>query len=62
MPASVNDLQYVALSAPDLAAWAPTVYEMSSHITDQWGTGRIIPGNVPYAEVKPDAALWREPA
>ena len=42
--------------------WQPTVYEFSPSITDQWGTGRIIPGNVPHAEMHPDKGLWQVPA
>lgn len=46
----------------DEASWQPTVYEFSPSITDQWGTGRIIPGNVPHAEMTPDKGLWQVPA
>ncbi len=42
--------------------WQPTVYEFTPSITDQWGTGRIIPGNVPHAEMHPDKGLWQVPA
>jgi len=42
--------------------WQPTVYEFTPSITDQWGTGRIIPGNVPHAEMQPDKGLWQVPA
>ena len=42
--------------------WQPTVYEFSPSITDQWGTGRIISGNVPHAEMQPDKGLWQVPA
>lgn len=42
--------------------WTPTTYEMRPDITDQWGTGRIIPGNVPHVALDADAGLWQIPA
>ena len=52
-----SDLEHV-----DEARWQPRVYEPTPAITDQWGTGRIIPGNVPHAEISPDRGLWQVPA
>ena len=43
-------------------AHAPTTYEMRPDIVDQWGTGRIIAGNVPHQTMDADAGLWRVPA
>ena len=42
--------------------WVPTTYEMRPDITDQWGTGRIIPGNVPHQTLDADKGLWCVPA
>ena len=42
--------------------WVPTTYEMRPDITDQWGTGRIIPGNVPHQTMDADKGLWCVPA
>ena len=42
--------------------WVPTTYEMRPDITDQWGTGRIIMGNVPHVTQDADKGLWRVPA
>jgi len=58
-----NAVEYTSdLEEVDEASWQPTVYEFSPNITDQWGTGRIIPGNVPHAEMTPDKGLWQVPA
>ena len=58
-----NAVEYTSdLEEVDEASWQPTVYEFSASITDQWGTGRIIPGNVPHAEIAPDKGLWQVPA
>jgi len=58
-----NAVEYTSdLEEVDEAVWQPTTYEFSPSITDQWGTGRIIPGNVPHAEMKPDKGLWQVPA
>ena len=58
-----NTVEYTSdLETVDEDSWQPTTYEMSPSITDQWGTGRIIPGNVPHAEMQPDAGLWQVPA
>jgi len=46
----------------DDETWQPTVYDPTPAITDQWGTGRIITGNVPHAEMSPDKGLWQVPA
>ncbi|ODT90497.1 MAG: oxidoreductase [Sphingobium sp. SCN 64-10] len=58
-----NAVEYTSdLEEVDEASWQPTVYEFTPSITDQWGTGRIIPGNVPHAEMTPDKGLWQVPA
>jgi 2,3-dihydroxy-p-cumate/2,3-dihydroxybenzoate 3,4-dioxygenase len=58
-----NAVEYTSdLEEVDDDAWQPTTYEMNPSVTDQWGTGRIIPGNVPHAEMKPDEGLWQVPA
>ena len=58
-----NAVEYTSdLEQIDETSWQPTVHEFSPSITDQWGTGRIIPGNVPHAEMTPDKGLWQVPA
>jgi len=58
-----NSVEYTSdLEVVDEATWQSQVYPMGPTITDQWGTGRIIPGNVPFAESKPDPGLWQIPA
>jgi len=58
-----NAVEYTSdLEDVDEATWQPTVYEPTPAITDQWGTGRIITGNVPHAEMTPDKGLWQIPA
>jgi len=58
-----NVVEYTSdLEEVDEATWQPTTYPFSPSITDQWGTGRIIPGNVPHAEMTPDKGLWQVPA
>jgi 2,3-dihydroxy-p-cumate/2,3-dihydroxybenzoate 3,4-dioxygenase len=58
-----NAVEYTSdLEDVDEATWQPTVYEPTPAITDQWGTGRIITGNVPHAEMTPDKGLWQVPA
>lgn len=58
-----NAVEYTSdLEEVDESSWQPTVYEFKPSITDQWGTGRIIPGNVPHAEMAPDKGLWKVPA
>ena len=52
-----SDVEHV-----DEDTWVPQTYEATRAITDQWGTGRIIPGNVPHAELSPDKGLWQVPA
>ena len=42
--------------------WVPNTYEMRPDITDQWGTGRIIMGNVPHVTLDADKGLWCVPA
>ena len=46
----------------DEATWQSKTYPMSGDVTDQWGTGRIIPGNVPHVTAEPDKGLWCVPA
>jgi len=58
-----NAVEYTSdLEEVDEATWQPTVYEATPAITDQWGTGRIITGNAPHAEMTPDKGLWQVPA
>lgn len=58
-----NAVEYTSdLEEVDEETWQPTTYEASPSITDQWGTGRIITGNVPHAEMSPDKGLWQAPA
>lgn len=58
-----NAVEYTSdLEEVDEATWQPTVYEATPAITDQWGTGRILTGNVPHAEMTPDKGLWQVPA
>jgi catechol 2,3-dioxygenase-like lactoylglutathione lyase family enzyme len=58
-----NAVEYTSdLEQIDETSWQPTVHEFSPNITDQWGTGRIIPGNVPHTEMTPDKGLWQVPA
>jgi len=58
-----NAVEYTSdLEEVDEASWTPTTYEMTPSITDQWGTGRIIPGNVPHTAMDPDKGLWQVPA
>ncbi len=58
-----NAVEYTSdLEEVDETTWRPTVYAPTPDITDQWGTGRIIPGNVPHAEMQPDKGLWKTPA
>jgi 2,3-dihydroxy-p-cumate/2,3-dihydroxybenzoate 3,4-dioxygenase len=52
-----SDLEHV-----DEESWVPTTYEPGPNTIDQWGTGRIITGNVPHAEMSPDKGLWQIPA
>ena len=57
-----NAVEYTSdLEVIDEATWRPTTYPFDPSITDQWGTGRIIPGNVPHAELAADAGLWHVP-
>lgn len=58
-----NAVEYTSdLEEVDEDTWQPRVYEATPAITDQWGTGRIITGNVPHAEMSPDKGLWQVPA
>ena len=58
-----NVVEYTSdLEEVDEATWQVTHYEPGPKTIDQWGTGRIITGNVPHAEVHPDKGLWQVPA
>lgn len=58
-----NAVEYTSdLEQIDEATWTPTTYPMSGDIVDQWGTGRIIPGNVPHVTKDADKGLWQIPA
>jgi 2,3-dihydroxy-p-cumate/2,3-dihydroxybenzoate 3,4-dioxygenase len=58
-----NAVEYTSdLEEVDDDHWQPTTYEATASVTDQWGTGRIITGNVPHAEMEPDKGLWQVPA
>lgn len=58
-----NAVEYTSdLEEVDDATWVAQTYEATPSITDQWGTGRIITGNVPHAEMTPDKGLWQVPA
>ena len=58
-----NAVEYTSdLEDVDEATWVPKTYEMRPDITDQWGTGRIITGNVPHQTMDADKGLWRVPA
>jgi catechol 2,3-dioxygenase-like lactoylglutathione lyase family enzyme len=58
-----NTVEYTSdLEEVDEETWEPTVYKPGLEVMDQWGTGRIIPGNKPHAEMSPDKGLWQVPA
>ena len=58
-----NTVEYTSdLAEVDEASWQPTVYTPGLEVMDQWGTGRIITGNKPHAEMAPDKGLWQVPA
>lgn len=58
-----NAVEYTSdLEMVDEATWQPTTYAMRPDLVDQWGTGRIIPGNVPHQTKEADKGLWRVPA
>src|SRR5690606_22918767 len=53
-----NVVEYTSdLEEVDEGTWVVTTFEATPAITDQWGTGRIITGNIPHAEAKPDKGL-----
>jgi len=57
-----NTVEYTSdLEMVDEGSWQPTVYTPGLEVMDQWGTGRIIAGNKPHAEMSPDAGLWKVP-
>ncbi len=58
-----NAVEYTSdLEDVDETTWVPNTYEMRPDITDQWGTGRIIMGNVPHQTLDADKGLWCIPA
>jgi catechol 2,3-dioxygenase-like lactoylglutathione lyase family enzyme len=58
-----NAVEYTSdLEEIDDETWVPSTYEMRPDITDQWGTGRIIMGNVPHQTMDADKGLWCVPA
>ena len=58
-----NTVEYTSdLEEVDEETWQPKVHTPGLETMDQWGTGRIIPGNKPHAEMAPDPALWQVPA
>jgi 2,3-dihydroxy-p-cumate/2,3-dihydroxybenzoate 3,4-dioxygenase len=58
-----NVVEYTSdLEEVDEDTWVPQTHPPTPAITDQWGTGRIITGNVPHAEMTPDKGLWHIPA
>jgi catechol 2,3-dioxygenase-like lactoylglutathione lyase family enzyme len=58
-----NAVEYTSdLEEIDEATWTPTTFEMRGDIVDQWGTGRIIMGNVPHVTMEADNGLWQVPA
>lgn len=58
-----NAVEYTSdLEQVDEESWQPTTYQPGPSTIDQWGTGRIITGNVPHAEMTPDKGLWQVPA
>ena len=58
-----NAVEYTSdLEEVDEATWQVTRYEPGPNTIDQWGTGRIITGTVPHAEMQPDKGLWQVPA
>lgn len=58
-----NTVEYTSdLEEVDEETWQPTVYTPGLETMDQWGTGRIISGNKPHAELAPDPGLWQVPA
>ena len=57
-----NAVEYTSdLEQVDEATWVPKHYEFRPDITDQWGTGRIIMGNVPHQTMDADMGLWCVP-
>ena len=58
-----NAVEYTSdLEEIDDATWQAKTYEMRPDIVDQWGTGRIIMGNVPHQTMEADKGLWSVPA
>lgn len=58
-----NAVEYTSdLEEVDEETWEVTRYEPGPQTIDQWGTGRIISGTVPHAEMQPDKGLWQVPA
>lgn len=58
-----NTVEYTSdLEEVDESTWQPTVYTPGLETMDRWGTGRIISGTKPHAEIAPDPGLWQVPA
>lgn len=57
-----NAVEYTSdLEEVDEETWEAKTYAMSPDITDQWGTGRLITGNVPPHTAETDKGLWCVP-
>lgn len=58
-----NAVEYTSeLEECDDDTWVPSTYQFRPDIVDQWGTGRIIMGNVPHVTLDADKGLWCVPA
>jgi 2,3-dihydroxy-p-cumate/2,3-dihydroxybenzoate 3,4-dioxygenase len=58
-----NTVEYTSdLEEVDEATWQPKVHTPGLETMDRWGTGRIIPGTRPHAEMAADPGLWQVPA
>lgn len=58
-----NAVEYTSdLEDVDEDTWEAKTYPMKGDIVDQWGTGRIIAGNVPHQTADADKGLWVVPA
>jgi 2,3-dihydroxy-p-cumate/2,3-dihydroxybenzoate 3,4-dioxygenase len=58
-----NTVEYTSdLEVVDEDTWEPKVHIPGLETMDNWGTGRLLPGTKPHAEMAPDAGLWQIPA
>jgi 2,3-dihydroxy-p-cumate/2,3-dihydroxybenzoate 3,4-dioxygenase len=58
-----NTVEYTSdLEMVDEATWQPKVHTPGPDTMDNWGTGRLLPGSKPHAEITPDPGLWQVPA